>query len=522
MVILTAISTYVSALKVALQRHAMTTLSSKKGWQPNKKIQTRSVDNNLLHTEYYYMAPLEIGTPSQKVLVSLDTGSPDLLLYGEDYVRQFPSVEPLYDFASPFNSSLSSTYTSKNTTFGVFFYDFRDSLTAKASTDTINFEGLTLEKQPFGFLVSGYWYPGPFLTGVMGLGFEYNSTLNATPPIQQLVFSKAFQEPVFTFALTRSDFISSTTINQHLTEEGGIFTIGEIDQTQYKGNIGWSPLISTISGSNDPSEWAVKLDNITVNGITLPEFEGLVAVFNTGMISNYVSNALFNTIFAQVQDSFLDSIEASDDPDDVTAYIPCGEGLAPVFNLTISMGGVSIPINPMDLIVRSPKYNIEGKDFCPTNLFPMKKTNVSLILGQYIFFSLFTVFSFDPPRIGIAELSDAVHNKGNQSNGFENFGNLTTSNVKRPVSTSFSQKALPTVPASATTHFEKIASITLNPGGSFAGGTLSMKSVTPSTDLPTSSNGIAPAITQATDFLASVLAVLSHLTVFLLATLLVL
>ncbi|PWN33267.1 acid protease [Meira miltonrushii] len=521
MVILGTISTYVSALKVALRGNTFTYPTSKKRWQSNKKIQTRSVDNNLLYTEYYVMAPLEIGTPPQKVLVSLDTGSADLLLYGEDYRKQLYGDE---DFAPPFNSSMSSTYTSNGITYEAFFVDDFANVTANVSAETITFEGLTLKNQPLGLMMSGDWYPGPFAIGLMGLGFEYTSNVNVTPVMQQLVFSKAFTEPLFTFALTRPSFLSATSTDESTSEEGGIFTIGEIDQEQYKGNIGWSPLISTIPGSDAPSEWAFKLDNITVNGITLPEFEGLVAIFNTGIPDTLVSNALFNTIFAQVQDSFLELDDEGDpnNPQDYYVYIPCGEDLVPTFNLTISMGGVSVPIDSRDLIVRSPLYHINGKEFCAPRFDSMNNTNVSLILGQYIFFSLFAVFSFDPPRIGIAEQSDVVHNKGNQSNAYQTFDFFTTSRTIRPTSANYTQKALSTVPASATTHFQQIDSFTFSAGGSFAGGTLSMASVTPSTILPTSSNGVVPAFTQSTDSLGHLLTIFAHLTVILLTVMLIL
>ncbi|MCO5585129.1 hypothetical protein L7F22_039061 [Adiantum nelumboides] len=409
---------------------------------------------------------------------------------------------------------MSSTFLSNDSTLEGFYDALNgDNATVEVSTERITFEGLTLDKQPFGLILGGNWFPGPFVSGTLGLGFEGNSFLNATPPVQQLFFSKAFKEPVFTFALSRPSITSVTSKGGYAVEAGGKFTIGEIDQTQYKGNIGWSPLISTNPKSVGPTEWAAKLDKITVNEVTLPEFEDLIAVFDTAISGTYVSDALFNTIFAQVKDSF---IEGSDDPDarsDSSAYVACGDGLAPVFNLTMSMGGVSIPINPMDLIERSPQYNLDGKEFCPTTFSSMNDTKVSLILGQEVLSSLLTIFSFDPPRIGIAAQSDRINNNSNQSNGFETVQIYSTSEVTRPTSTNFTQTTLPTVFASATTHFQKVGSTTINVGGSFAGGTLSIESITMATVIPMSSNGAVPIFSKNKTYSIYILVASFHFTV---------
>lgn len=525
--IFAALLSYVSSVKVALERRQVSVSSpSNPRWQSKKDIKRRSIDNDILDSDYTILAPLHIGTPAQKVLVSLNTGSADLLLYGEDFVKQSIEKMPI-NVAPPFNSSMSSTYTSNGV---VFQTSSHDMATVRASSDNIVFEGLTLEKQTFGLVTIGYWYfTNPFAVGIMGLGFEQKSLLNATPPMQELAFSKAFEEPVFSFALTRPDFVAATINNGHTSEEGGIFTMGEIDQMQYKGSIGWSPLVSTIPGSVRPSEWATKLDNITVNGVTLPSFQGIIASFNTGSSLTYVSDALFKTIFSQVQDSFFDE-EPAADPDDAeqvdysTVYIPCGDDLAPVFNLTISLGGVSIAINPMDLLVRMPARIKDGKDYCAARLMSNGDSNVSMILGRTIFFSLFAVFSYDPPRIGIAEQSDAVHNKGNQSFAFQRFGLVqTASDVVRPSSTEFTQTPLSTVPASATTHYHKIGSVTLNAGRSFAGVSLSMESVTPATtDVSKGTDSVNPASAKYTGSLTYIHFIFFNLTVILLTALMTL
>lgn len=376
----------------------------------------RNIVNDLLFSSSSIIAPLQVGTPPQNVWVLLDTASADLALFDSDYASQFdPSSDAFQQTTgTPFHSSLSSTYKGSS---DVFTNNYgggttATSFTAVKSSDTVAFETLMLSDQPLGVIHKGNVSYGPKTAGIMGLAFESASEgLRSTPVVQQLYFAGALKEPVFTFALMRPSTASETTATENVTQPGGIFTLGVVDQSQYKGTLGWGDVVSTTKGSSQPGKWLAKLDGIAVNGKDVSAAKGAVANFDTGSSASRASEAFVDALVANVDGAYKDKAG--------NYYVPCGKDTPPAMNVTLTMGGTSVEIEPLDLLYKTTLYTAStvsaatvDTTYCTATLSQTDADGYDIQIGDDILRSLFVAFSFAPPRVGIAEQADAVRGQG--------------------------------------------------------------------------------------------------------------
>jgi cathepsin D len=369
----------------------------------------RSIDNNLLFSDAAIIAPISIGTPSQTLCVLLDTSSSDMALFSPAYISQYtaPSSSSSSSLGTAYNSSSSSSYQSTTTSFQNNYGNgpTASSFVANLGKDTIAIEGLELINQPIGVIQSGNVSYGPMASGILGLAFQAVSTgMLATPPIHQLYLDGALKAPLFSFALRRPSAASELSSQSTITQPGGIFTLGKLDNDQYQGQIGWSTLVSSGTKPSVPTKWLAPLDNITVNGILVDGSQGLVANFDTGSSASRASASTLASIFVNAKGAVMSS--------DGDYYLPCGAGTVPAMNVTISMGGVSVSIEPLDLLYKTQAYT-NGEDvYCESTLTTTTSQQYDLQIGDDMMRSLFVAFQYDPPQVGIAEQSTAIYNKG--------------------------------------------------------------------------------------------------------------
>lgn len=85
--------------------------------------------------------------------------------------------------------------------------------------------------------------------------------------------------------------------------EGGVFTLGELDSSLYSGNVSWKPLVFENAYSKDkPSSWKSQIDFLTVNGKQIVGTEDMTSLFDTG--SAAVSNEEWECCLEDGCDSF--------------------------------------------------------------------------------------------------------------------------------------------------------------------------------------------------------------------------
>lgn len=439
------------------------------------KQNKRTINSNTLFSDYSIIAPISIGTPFQDLYVLLDTSSSDLAIFTSDYISQYTPISTSSQSSSTlgtaYTSSLSSSFQSTDQSFQNNYGSGSTTSYFVASTgkETISVEGLTLINQPFALITQGNVSYGPMASGILGLAFEAASTgLKSTPPIQQLYLDGALASPLFSFALMRPSTESELLTDSDITQPGGIFTLGTLDTDQYQGEIGWSSLVSSDTQPVVPTKWMASLDNITINGVLVEGSLGMVANFDTGSSASRVSSSTLNLLFSSVADSLMSS--------EGNYYLPCGDGTAPAMNMTISMGGVSVEIEPLDLLYKTQAYsNVNDNVYCQSTLSTTTSTQYDLQVGDDILRSLFVAFQYDPPRVGLAAQSTNVHNQGAKPSYA--FGDTSqTIAIDTPTSpsdssASISHVSVATVASSVTAHVALVTEAgqvyTLESGGSY-------------------------------------------------------
>jgi cathepsin D len=133
----------------------------------------------------------------------------------------------------------------------------------------------------------------------MGLAFQTIATSGAVPVWESLAKSSSLTTPVMTFALTRFDDVSRATS----VEPGGLFTIGEIDDSLFTGDINYNPL------SDSGSYWLITLQGANVNGAFVNVSSSSVAI-DTGTSLIGAPPGFVQSIYSQISGA-----SPSNDPD---------------------------------------------------------------------------------------------------------------------------------------------------------------------------------------------------------------
>ncbi|KAJ1137923.1 hypothetical protein NDU88_004317 [Pleurodeles waltl] len=150
-----------------------------------------------MYLDTYYFGEISIGTPPQSFLVAFDTGSSNLWVASTYCQSQACTNHPL------FNPSQSSTYTSNNQQFSMWYGS--GSMTGILGYDTVTVQGLSITNQELGLSVtepSSFFYYAKF-DGIFGMAYQTLSAGGATTAVQGLMQQNLVTEPVFSFYLTR-------------------------------------------------------------------------------------------------------------------------------------------------------------------------------------------------------------------------------------------------------------------------------------------------------------------------------
>ncbi|KAG1809396.1 aspartic peptidase domain-containing protein [Suillus subaureus] len=266
-----------------------------------------------------FHGPLEFGKKSQQLSVIFDTGSGDLWIpAGCD------------DCASPqFNAAASSTYRNTGNVFNVN-YDGISYAEGTLAYDTIGMGGLKVNNQYFGAVtdVSSNFNTDP-ISGCLGLSFSSIATSGKPTFFENLIMQEKVEAPFFSVHLTRGK------------ASGSKITLGGYDMSKAVGPLTWVSVISK-------TYWTVHFDGAVVEGNYVSG--DVDAMIDTGSSFIYVSQALANSIYANVSLSLFTSLATSL----TSRRYP---GLAP--QQTYSSGFFSFPCDSNPTI----SFSLGGHDF---------------------------------------------------------------------------------------------------------------------------------------------------------------
>ncbi|KAK0534473.1 hypothetical protein OC834_001863 [Tilletia horrida] len=329
----------------------------------------------------FYFAQIALGTPPQLLDISLDTGSSDF------WVADSECNSSACQGAIPFDENASTSLVRSNTPWSIEYG--KGSASGVLAADTVSFAGYTVMNSTFALATQVSDVLNPPISGLIGLAWKSLSTTGATPFWQAVVESGDVKDQVFSFQLARNlDNADLYSNDEIILNEGGIFTLGELDSDQYDGSITWHTVPNQFI--QRAGYWAIALQSITLQGRTA-NTNGNFAVIDTGTTliagpSNLVA-------------AFYDLIPNSQPIDGGFYVFPCETSV----QLSFTFDGATYDVNPRDF-----NFGSVGQGYCVGSLFEenLGQGAPSFIVGATFLKNVFSAYRYNPPAVGFAKLKN--------------------------------------------------------------------------------------------------------------------
>ncbi|KAI5124252.1 hypothetical protein M0805_005101 [Coniferiporia weirii] len=361
-------------------------ISKYTGGSPSTKRKTkRGSGTNLIvnqNADSTYFGSLAIGTPPVAFDVILDTGSSDLWVADS-------SCQTGCDGITTFDASSSSSFKNLTSEFSITYGSGQAA--GSLAEDTVQMSGFSVSNQTFAVCdqISSGLLSSP-VSGLMGLAFETIASSGATPFWQSLVEAGAWDSPLMSFQLTRF----GNAQNAQALEAGGTFTMGFVNSSLYTGDIDYND----IPGGTG-TYWIQEISQLTVQGnsVALTSGSSSYAAIDTGTTLVGGPANVIAEIFAQIPGSQ----PGSGNYEGYYSY-PCST------EVTVSMafGGSSWSISPEDFqLTQLSESECLGAFF---DLDVGGSSTPSWIVGDTFLKNVYSVFRYDPPSVGFANLSSVA------------------------------------------------------------------------------------------------------------------
>jgi cathepsin D len=262
------------------------------------------------------------------------------------------------------------------------------------SQDTVSMGGFSREGQTILAVtrLSSELIEGS-VSGIMGLAWTALASTDASPFWYNLATNGSLTSPDMSFWLRRETSTRSSLTN------GGVFTLGGINETLYTGDIEFIPM-----PSQTPTFWLLGLSNVTVNGSPIPVKTGASAysAIDTGTTLIGGPSDDVARIWAAVPGSAASTTHQG------FYTFPCSSDVS----IAMAFGGKLWTINTLDM-----NLGTESRGNCVGAIFdlslgsdiPAGGPNPSWVVGATFLKNVYSVFrASSPPSIGFAQLSSAA------------------------------------------------------------------------------------------------------------------
>ncbi|KAF9650149.1 aspartic peptidase A1 [Thelephora ganbajun] len=339
----------------------------------------RSSGENLLtnqNADSSFYGTIAIGTPAVSYNVVMDTGSSDLWVADSSCTNNCNGIDA-------FRPSQSSSFTNLTTSFAIKYGS--GSAEGFLGRDVVQLAGFSVSNQVFALCdtISNGLLGSP-VSGLMGLAWQSIASSGAEPFWQTLASSGAWDEPVMAFQITRFSNISQA----RALEPGGSFTMGTLNSSLYTGDVDYVNL-----PSDAITYWTLPLKSLTVQGnsISLGSGKNSYSAIDTGTTLIGGPQDAITAIYSNIPDSS----PATGDFEGYYTY-PCNTNV----NVTISFGGRSWSISSADFMLTR-----VSADRCIGGFFVLGTTTPAWIIGDTFLKNVYSVFRYNPPSVGFADLS---------------------------------------------------------------------------------------------------------------------
>ncbi|KAJ6123828.1 hypothetical protein N7471_011145 [Penicillium samsonianum] len=337
-------------------------------------------------TDYSYFSPIYVGSEKQEMWMGIDTGAPNTWVFDSE------CTEPVCTRHHKFDRSASTSYTTDNSTFSLFYGSGK--VDGKMGTDTLSIAGLEVS-QTFGQAnnASEAFQSYPF-DGILGLGRSHTEGWNLPSFMDLVAEKKLIKSNLVGFSLSRS------------ADGGkdGEINFGDVDTTKFDGTISYT-------ATNDKI-WSIPVDDAYVNGKSC-NFSGKSATIDTGTTYLLIPPADAKALFSLVP-------HASQQPDNPNNYlIPCNS----TATIEFEFSGVKYNVSPKDYVGNTES---DGSDYCISTIVGYASNGANWLVGDVFLKNVYTVFDFDNGQIGFGALASASAS-ASKSNSHSNSSSTSSS-----------------------------------------------------------------------------------------------
>jgi hypothetical protein len=251
-----------------------------------------------------YLCPVQIGTPSQTLMLDFDTGSSDLWVWSNELPKATITQGESTGHAV-FDSTKSSTF--KKTTGSTWKISYGDSSSASGDvgTDVVKVGGITIQNQAVELAktMSTQFVSG---SGSGLLGLAWGSINTVTPgPVQTPVENMISQKDIPSTAELFTAYLGSWRDAKDPDQGESFYTFGYIDPGVLK-TAGTQPSYVAVDNSN--GFWQFASTSASINGKVM-QLASNTAIADTGTTLALVSDAVCKAIYAAIPGSKYDSTQ---------------------------------------------------------------------------------------------------------------------------------------------------------------------------------------------------------------------
>ncbi|KAH7104125.1 acid protease [Auriculariales sp. MPI-PUGE-AT-0066] len=320
-----------------------------------------------------YFSEISIGTPAQKFNVILDTGSSDLWVLSPN-CQSSGCVG-----ASSFDSSQSTSFNNIGDRLEISYGS--GDVAGTTVSDTVSIGGLTAQKQTFGLItVLQAQLIGGDIAGLMGLAFQSIAQTQAPPVWKNLDNAGLLDKPMMGFALERHNGDRFTSQTQ--TNDGGVFTLGGVDTSQYTGDIEFL----SVTAQNF---WTLPMKALTINGQSM-SVSGTSAAIDTGTTLIGGPSDIVQEIYNQIGGR-----PGTGELNGLWVY-PCSVGDVKV---TLNFGGSTWSMSPKDFLFQQYTTSQCIGAFIDLDL---GDSGPQWIVGDTFLKNVYSVYRWSPAAVGFA------------------------------------------------------------------------------------------------------------------------
>ncbi|KAK2590988.1 hypothetical protein QQS21_011324 [Conoideocrella luteorostrata] len=343
----------------------------------------KAFEDKLYNKEFFYATDVDIGNPSQRVTVLVDTGSSELWVNPDCRTaksrQQAEQCVAFGKYDPRRSSNANGPFGKEELNYG----DPSDRTTQTSATilyyaDTLSLGGAKITNQTFGVVSQSKGQS----QGILGLAPDLKGGYNSNEPYS-LVLSSMASEGVISSRVYSLDL-------RHANDQYGAVIYGGLDKSKFIGSLEKRPIVRGIKGEY---RLAVEMSTVGVTTKSSANFKVAGADANVMLDSGTTISRMHSAVALPI----LQALGAQDDGEGYF-QVPC--------SLQTSAGSVDFGFGGKTIRVPFKDFILNLSSSSKTCYVGMVLTTDQQILGDSVLRAGYFVFDWDNQQVHIAQAAD--------------------------------------------------------------------------------------------------------------------